>query len=139
MAQSATIKFVDGSAVASLTLDELKEQLLRYREQANRTGQQLDWSYGDAAFPYTIETKPDAEGRWFYLKGINPLYRYILFGVGQEEEDGSERHHVQVVLPDQATHGDKAKANEFCKYLGRHLKAQVQLFNGRIMYFNPRK
>jgi len=140
MAQNAYIKFVEGSAVASLTLDELKEHLQRYREQTIRTGQQLSWGYGEVAFPYTIENHPDADGRWFYLKGTSPLYRAIAFGVDREEtEDGQQRHYVQVVLPDNATHGDKAKGNEFCKYLGRHYKAEVHLFNGRIMYFNPRK
>jgi hypothetical protein len=139
MAQSAHIYFVDGSAASSLTLDELKGWLERYKEQTQLTGQQLGWDYADSAFPYTIETKPEGEGKWFYLKATDPLYKYILFGVGSKDEDGTERHFVQVVLPDDATHGDKAKGNEFCKYLGRHLKARVHLFNGRTMYFNPRK
>lgn len=139
MGQSAYIIFVDGSAVSSMTLDEVKQFLQRYKEQVELTGRQLDWQYGEAAFPYTIESKPEAEGKWFYLKGTNSLYKYIVFGVGSKEEDGVDRHYVRVVLPDDATHGDKGKANEFCKYMARHLKAKLQLFNGRIMYFNPRK
>ncbi|WP_199617746.1 DUF1885 family protein [Paenibacillus alkalitolerans] len=139
MSQSAFLYFVEGSAVPSLTLDELKQHLSRYREQVGQTGKQLDWNYADAAFPYTVEEKPEGDGVWFYLKGMNDLYKYIVFGVGKQEKDGVERHFVQIVLPDGSTHGDKAKANEFCKYLGRHLKAETHLFNGRIMYFNPRK
>lgn len=139
MAQSAYIKFVEGSAVASLTLDELKNSLEHYREQLTLTGKQLDWEYDDAGFPYTIETKPEAEGKWFYLKGKNPLYKYILMGVGTEASNDSQQHYVQVVLPDDSTNGDKAKGNEFCKYLGRLWKAELHLFNGRTMFFNPRK
>ncbi|ALS21484.1 MULTISPECIES: DUF1885 family protein [Paenibacillus] len=139
MAQSAYIKFVEGSAVSSLTLDELKNQLMHYRDQLALTGRQLEWEYDDAGFPYTLETKPEAEGQWFYLKGKNPLYKYIVMGVGSETQAGTERHYVQVVLPDDCTHGDKAKGNEFCKYLAKLWKAELHLFNGRVMYFNPRK
>ncbi|MCM3337130.1 DUF1885 family protein [Paenibacillus sp. MER TA 81-3] len=138
MSQSATITFVDGSAVSSATLDELKEQLLHYRHQASLTGEQLSWDYADAAFPYTIEAKPGQEQLWFYLKGTSPLYRHIVFGVGTTKED-TPRHFVQVVLPDDATHGDKGKGNELCKYLAKTWKAELKLFNGRIMYYNPRK
>jgi hypothetical protein len=139
MAQSAYISFVDGSAVSSLTLDELQEHLLKYKEQTALTGKQLGWDYADVAFPYTIESRPDSEGKWFYLQGTNELYKFIVFGVGSDTKEDVERHYVQVVLPDDSTHGDKAKGNEFCKYLARHLKAELHLFNGRTMYFNPRK
>lgn len=139
MSQSAYLYFVEGSAVPSLTLEELKQQLERYREQVSRTGQQLDWDYANAAFPYTIETKPESEGTWFYLKGKSDQYKYIVFGIGTSHTEETEKHYVQVVLPDGSTHGDKAKANELCKYLAKHLKAELHLFNGRIMYFNPRK
>lgn len=136
MSQSAFITFVDGSEVASITLDELKGQLLHYREQTQLTGEQLGWDYAEAAFPYTIETKPGQEQEWFYLKGSSPLYRHIVFGVGEKEDS---RRYVQMVLPDDATHGDKAKGNELCKYLAKKWKAELTLFNGRIMYYNPRK
>ncbi|CAG7604714.1 hypothetical protein PAESOLCIP111_00729 [Paenibacillus solanacearum] len=139
MAQSAYIKFVEGSAVPSLTLEELKNQLLHYKEQLALTGRQLGWEYDDAGFPYSIESKPGAEGLWFYLKGKYPQYKYIVMGVGTETNNETERHFVQVVLPDDATVGDKSKGNEYCKYLGKLWKAELHLFNGRIMYFNPRK
>lgn len=139
MGQSAYIYFVEGSAVVSLSLDELKEHLQLYREQTALTGRQLGWDYAEAAFPYTIETKSDSQGKWFFLKGKNPLYKYIVFGVGSKSDEEKERNFIQVVLPDDATQGDWAKGNEFCKYLARHLKAELQLFNGRTMYFNPRK
>lgn len=139
MGQSAYIKLVTGSTVPSLTLDELKEKLLHYRDQLSNTAKQLGWEYDEASFPYTIETKPEGADRWFYLKGANPLYKYIVFGVDSKQENDVEQHFVQIVLPDDATHGDKSKGNELCKYLGRQLKAELHLFNGRIMYFNPRK
>lgn len=139
MAQSAYIYLVDGSAASTLTLDELKEHLGRYREQTALTGKQLGWDYAASAFPYSVETKPEGQGKWFYLKGSNPLYKYILFGVGSKTEEEKEKPYIQVTLPDDATHGDKSKGNELCKYLARQLKAELHLFNGRTMYYNPRK
>lgn len=140
MSQSAYIKFVEGSAVPSLSLDELKDLLLKYKEQLALTGQQLGWEYEDKGFPYTIETKPEGEGKWFILKATNGYYKYILAGIGQEDrDDGNARHYVQITLPDGASSGDKSKANEFCKHLAVKLKAELHLFNGRVMYFNPRK
>lgn len=136
MSQQAYIKLVGTSVVQSVTLDDLKTQLNHYKEQLAQTGSQLDWSYADAAFPYSIEQKPDGEDQWFYLKGIDPLYRYIAIGI---ENETPETCTIQVILPKGSTIGDKAKGNEFCKYLGKIYKAEVQLFNGRIMYFNPRK
>lgn len=138
MSQSAYIKFVQGSSVDRLTLEDVRSQLLHYREQTALTGSQLDWDYAEAAFPYTIESKQD--DRWFYLKGINPLYKHIIFGPGETTSTaGQAVSCVQVVLPDEATHGDKAKANELCKYMAKQLKAELTMFNGRTIYYNPRK
>lgn len=139
MSQSAYIKFAESSAVPSVTLDELKDQLLHYKEQLSLTGKQLGWDYAETAFPYTIEQKPEGEGKWFYLKGTHSLYRYIVMGIGSEKTDDGEKSFVQVVLPEGSTVGDKAKGNEFCKYLGKTWKAEVHLFNGRVLYFNTRK
>jgi hypothetical protein len=139
MSQSAYIKLVPGSVISTLTVDELKQQLEAYKDQLAKTGAQLGWEYDEAGFPYTIESKPEGEGKWFYLKGKNALYRYLLLGVGSDEQDGEPRSYVQVTLPDDATHGDKAKANELCRHLARLWKAELHLFNGRVMYFNPRK
>lgn len=139
MSQSAYLSLVQGSAAAQITLEDVKQHLQHYREQTSLTGQQLDWNYADAAFPYTVETKPGEEDRWFYLKGRKPQYRYILFGTGVRAEGDRIVPYIQVVLPEQATHGDKSKANEYCKWLGKKLLAEVKLFNGRIIYYNPRK
>ncbi len=129
MAQSAYIHFVEGSAVASMTMDELKQQLLQFKEQLERTGKQLGWDYAEAGFPYTIETKPDSGGRWFYLKGTNSLYKYIVLGMADSQAaEGTGAREIQVVLPDGCTHGDKSKGNELCKYLARKNKAELKLF-----------
>ncbi|OGX60807.1 MAG: hypothetical protein A2189_04590 [Paenibacillus sp. RIFOXYA1_FULL_44_5] len=139
MVQNAYVKFVSGSTVTSMSLNEVKEQLVKYQEQTSLTGKQLDWDYKDSAFPYSIEDKPEAEGKWFYMKAQDPKYKHIVFGIGKEQIDEQETHYIQVALPEGSTYGDKGKANEFCKYLARQLKAELHLFNGRIMYFNPRK
>jgi hypothetical protein len=139
MSQSAYISLVQGSTVDQMTLDGVKEQLQQYIEQTELTGRQLGWDYADVAFPYGIEQKPDADGKWFYLKGKNPMYRHIVFGTGTRDGDGAGIPYIHVVLPEGSTHGDKSKANELCKWIGKRLQAEVKLFNGRILYFNPRK
>ncbi|MCC3372938.1 DUF1885 family protein [Cohnella sp. REN36] len=140
MSQSAYITLVQGSAVDQITLEDIKARLAHYREQTALTGEQLGWDYANAAFPYTMESKPGEEQRWFYLKGNQPSYKYIVIGYargGEPAEDPAPA--IQVVLPEGATHGDKAKANELCKWLGKQLLAEVRLFNGRTIYYNPRK
>lgn len=139
MSQSAYISLVQGSSVAEIDLNGVKEQLGHYKEQMTLTGQQLGWDYAEAAFPYRIETKPEAQDQWFYLKGITPQYRYIVVGTGSREEDGTTVPYIHLVLPNDSTHGDKAKANELCKWIGKQLQAEVRMFNGRTIYFNPRK
>jgi hypothetical protein len=139
MSQSAYISLVQGSAIAEIDLNGIKEQLNHYREQMTLTGKQLGWDYAEAAFPYSIENKPEAKDQWFYLKGINAQYRYIVVGTGHREEEGTTVPYIHVVLPDDSTHGDKSKANELCKWIGKQLQAEVKIFNGRTIYFNPRK
>lgn len=148
--QSAYIKLVEGSTQDTITLDDVKQKFERYIEQTGYTGQQLGWAYAEAAFPYTIEEKPEGEGKWFFLRGKDPhMYKGLVVGVGTEpvdtddegedESGATERHYIQVVLPDNSEPGDKSKGNEFCKYLAKQFQAELHLFNGRIMYFNPRK
>ncbi|GFR37555.1 hypothetical protein PRECH8_08510 [Insulibacter thermoxylanivorax] len=141
MGQSAYIELVQGSDHDSITLDDVVQVLERYRSQTALTGQQLDWNYAEMAFPYEIETRRDGEHEWLYLRGKHADYRAIFIGIGTKQEMEPEQAiaYIQVVLPDGATHGDKAKANELCRYIGRRLKAQVTMFNGRTMYFNTRK
>ncbi|WP_419761867.1 DUF1885 family protein [Caldalkalibacillus salinus] len=143
MGNSAYIRLVDASTAQKVTLQEVKDKMQRYVDMTTKTGQQLSWGYADAAFPYTIEEKPEGKDQWFYLKGKDDrLYKYVVIGVGSEslpEEEDKEQHYIQVVLPEGATHGDKGKANEFCKYLAKAFKAKLDLFNGRTMYYYPRK
>lgn len=144
MGNSAYIKLVKDSRVQEVTLNDVKNKLQHYIEMTKKTGKQLAWEYADAAFPYTLIEKPEAQGKWFYLKGNDPkLYKYIMFGVGKENVDSDgekrEQHYIQVVLPEGSTHGDKAKANEFCKYLAKEFQGELHLFNQRVMYYYPRK
>ncbi|KIL36204.1 hypothetical protein SD71_09660 [Cohnella kolymensis] len=139
MSQSAFISLMQGSTLSDIDLEGVKEQLHHYRDQVTLTGRQLGWDYAEAAFPYGIETKPEANDQWFYLKGSDPLYRHIVFGTGKLEEEGATVPYIQVVLPEGSTHGDKAKANELCKWIGKRLQARVKMFNGRTIYYNPRK
>jgi hypothetical protein len=142
LANSAYIKLVPESTARSITLDELKELFFYYKEITAKTGKQLSWQYSEAAFPYKLEQKNEGKDRWFYLKGENENYRYILAGVGSDklqEEETAGQHYIQIVLPEGSTHGDKGKANEFCKFLAKQLQGELQLFNGRTMYFYKRK
>jgi hypothetical protein len=138
--QSAYIYLVEGSTASEVTLDDVKAKLQRYVDMTKKTGQQLGWNYADAAFPYVMEERPEGKGSWFLLKGKDPkLYKTIIIGVGSKEENGQAKHYIQISLPESATHGDKNKANEFCRYLAREYKAELHLFNKRIQYFQPRK
>lgn len=141
MGKSAYIKLVKDSVVQQITLDDIREKLNHYINMTKKTGEQLSWQYASAAFPYTMIEKAEAKGHWFYLKGTDPkLYKYIIVGVGQEESaTGETTHYIQVVLPEDSTHGDKSKANEFCKYLAKEYKGELHLFNERVMYYYPRK
>ncbi|MBH5316820.1 DUF1885 family protein [Paenibacillus sp. GSMTC-2017] len=138
MSQSAYIKLVQGSTDQEITLQDVQNRLLHYQEQTSKTGTQLGWDYAGSAFPYTIESKGD--DRWFYLKGVNGSYKHIILGTGETTSvSGQEVRCIQVVLPDESTHGDKAKANELCKFIAKSLQAELTMFNGRTVYYNPRK
>lgn len=144
MSKNAYIKLVPSSAQQTITTEELKELFQYYKEITAKTGNQLDWNYDNAAFPYEIKEKEEGEGVWFYLQSEQDRYNAILIGVDRElakDKDVSDREqtYIQITLPETATAGDKGKANEFCKFMGKKLQGELHLFNGRIMYFYPRK
>ncbi|MFD2443361.1 DUF1885 family protein [Bacillus sp. CGMCC 1.16607] len=144
LASNAYIKLVPSSAKDTISTDELKDLFTYYKDITSKTGDQLSWMYTEAAFPYEIKEEPSGKGTWFYLYSHHERYKAILLGVDEENiqnEDGSTRTqtYIQVTLPEISTYGDKGKANEFCKFLAKKLQGELHLFNGRIMYFNPRK
>lgn len=112
-----------------LSLDVVKSLLTYYMDITSKTGEQLSWSYGNFAFPYTFVEKAES-GDWFYLKGKTDDFRTIVIGITNKK--------VQIVLPDHSTHGDKAKANELSKFLATKLKADLILFNGRKMLYTKK-
>ncbi|QNK54596.1 DUF1885 family protein [Paenibacillus sp. PAMC21692] len=138
MSQSAYIKLVEGSTAQDITLQDIRDTLAHYVSQTALTGEQLGWDYANAAFPYTEESAGD--DRWFYLKGTARPYKYMILGTSVTTSvAGSDVNCIQVVLPEGSTHGDKAKGNELCKYMAKKLKAELTMFNGRTIYYNPRK
>ncbi|GBF11090.1 DUF1885 family protein [Tepidibacillus infernus] len=141
MGKSAYVKLVNGSVQQEITIDQVKELLNKYIENTGKLAEQLDWEYHESAFPYTIQEKAEGDTKYLYLKAKDELYNYLIIGVGSEEVDGHTTQFIQVVLPDEdyRTPGDQAKGNEFSKYLAKKLKAELHLFNGRVLYYNPRK
>ncbi len=144
VAENAYIKLVPSSAKQTISIDEVKELFHYYKTITGKTGELLDWQYDSAAFPYEIKETAQGKDKWFYLHSNHERYNIMLIGVDREvvtNEEGAEREqeYIQVTLPEQATHGDKGKANEFCKFLAKKLKGELHLFNKRIMYFYPRK
>ncbi|PLR97441.1 DUF1885 family protein [Bacillus sp. T33-2] len=144
MSSNAYIKLVPASAKQSVSTDELKELFTYYKNITSKTGDQVKWQYEESAFPYEIKETEEGKGLWFYLESNNDRYEAILVGVDFEqihEDDGSvrEQPYIQITLPETATVGDKGKANEFCKFLGKKLQGELHLFNGRVMYYYPRK
>jgi hypothetical protein len=144
VADNSYIKLVPSSVKQSVTIDEVKDLFHYYKDITGKTGKQTDWDYENSAFPYEIKETSESMGKWFYLHSEHERYKAILVGVDQESlqnEDGTEREqtYIQITLPDQSTFGDKGKANEFCKFLAKKLQGELHLFNGRIMYYYPRK
>lgn len=144
MAINAYIKLRTSSLKQTITIEEVKELFLYYKEITGKTGDQLDWEFSDAAFPYEIKEQEEGKGKWFYLAGNQERYFAIMVGVDQEtikdeNGEGREQTYIQITLPEGATYGDKGKANEYCKFLARKLQGELHLFNGRIMYYYPRK
>ncbi|MDN9012208.1 DUF1885 family protein [Brevibacillus laterosporus] len=138
--QSAYVYLVDGSIASTVTLEDVKTFLQKYRNKTSKTGQQLDWNYTDASFPYHIEEPAEGKDTFFILKGKDQnLYKYVIIGVGTRLKDNQERAFIQVSIPDTATQNDKSKGNEYSRYLAREVKGELHLFNGRIQYFQPRK
>ncbi|MCM3178419.1 DUF1885 family protein [Cytobacillus horneckiae] len=144
MTANAYIKLVPSSEAENIPTEMIKEYFHYYKEITAKTGNQVNWSYDEAAFPYKIEEQPDAKGSWFYLRSDEDRYNLIMLGIDKEvihDENGTDKlqSFIQITLPETATFGDKGKANEFCKFLAKKLKAELHLFNGRVMYFYPRK
>jgi hypothetical protein len=139
MAKSAWIYLVEESTQQTITLDDVKAALERYVEMTARTGKQLGWAYADAAFPYEIAEQEEDGRRFLLLKGKDPhLYQYLLLGVNSPSAE-RKAPHIQLVLPTGSTHGDVAKANEFSRYLAKTFQGELHSFNGRVMYYYPRK
>lgn len=144
MAINAYIKLVPSSLKQTITIDEVKDLFLYYKEITSKTGEELDYHYENDAFPFEIKETDEGKGKWFYLSGVRERYFAILVGVDKEtlqNENGeeSEQTYIQVTLPEESTYGDKGKANEFCKFLAKKLQGELHLFNGRTMYYYPRK
>ena len=142
MSSSAYIRLVPESNKESITIQEVKDLLTYYQEITTKSGAQLEWEYNESAFPYDIKD-PKEGSDFFGLVSKNERYKNILIGVSSEEvtHNGESVHlpYIQISLPENASYGDKGKANEFSKFLATKLKGKLELFNGRIMYFYDRK
>ncbi|MCH5584004.1 DUF1885 family protein [Shimazuella sp. AN120528] len=119
----------------TIELADVQNTLNYYREMTRNTGKQLAWDYEAAAFPYTMEEKETDGTKYLLLTGNDPhLNNHIVIGVGQKED--TQQYYVQIVLPEDATHHDVAKGNEYAKFIAKQLKGELQLFNGRIMAYS---
>ncbi|MDF2902713.1 MAG: hypothetical protein K0S25_351 [Bacillus sp. (in: firmicutes)] len=144
MTQSAYIKLVPASVKQNVTTDDIKSYFNYYKDITAKTGDLIDWKYDGSAFPYEIKEQENSQGKWFYLFSSKDRYHTILIGIDQEfirNETGTETEqtYIQITLTENSTVGDKGKANEFCKFLAKKLQGELHLFNGRVMYFYPRK
>ncbi|CUA78983.1 DUF1885 family protein [Anoxybacillus suryakundensis] len=126
MAYTATIELVSASTWETVTLEQCKQLLEQFRDIARKTGEQLAWDYAQSAFPYDIVTKEDR----IVLVGKDARYHMIECRIHERA--------VEFVLPKRATHGDKGKANELCKFFAKQMAGKLHLFNGRVMYYYKR-
>lgn len=129
--QDAFIKLVPNSKQQSISLDDVKQLFHYYKTITTQTGQQLGFSYANTAFPYEMVDTSDTT---LCLNSNHERYHSIYVGIGIE----NEQSFIQITLPSTATFGDKGKANEFCRFLAKKLEGELQLFNGRTMYFYKR-
>jgi hypothetical protein len=129
--QDAFIKLVPKSKQQSISLDDVKKLFHYYKTITAQTGQQIGFTYSNNAFPYEMV---DTSETTLCLKSNHERYHSIYVGIGIE----NEQPFVQITLPHSATFGDKGKANEFCRFLAKKLEGELQLFNGRTMYFYKR-
>ncbi|MCP1124880.1 DUF1885 family protein [Bacillus sp. 3103sda1] len=129
--QDAFIKLVPKSKQQSISLEDVKQLFHYYKTITAQTGQQIGFTYSSTAFPYEMVDTSDTT---LYLKSNHERYHSIYVGIGIE----NEQSFVQITLPPSATFGDKGKANEFCRFLAKKLEGELQLFNGRTMYFYKR-
>ncbi|MBE2939849.1 DUF1885 family protein [Anoxybacillus flavithermus] len=126
MAYTATIELVPASTWETVTLEQCKQLLEQFRDIARKTGEQLGWDYEQYAFPYDIVINEDR----IILVGKDARYHMIECHIHERA--------VEFALPKQATHGDKGKANELCKFFAKRMAGKLHLFNGRVMYYYKR-
>lgn len=140
----AYIKLVPASVKQTMTIDELKEMLEYYKEITIKTGEQLNWPYGQAAFPYEMRDETSDNKHQLYLAARQDRYHSILLSIDKEQPLAADANEapqtiIQLALTNQSTYGDKGKANELGKFLANKLQGELHLFNGRIMYYYKRK
>ena len=129
--QHAFITLVPKSNQHSVSTDDIKQLFFFFLTVTSQTGVQINYAYTNTTFPYEIL---DTSATTLKLQSSHDRYDSIYFGVGIE----NEQSFIQISLPSNATFGDKGKANEFCRFLAKKLEGELQLFNGRIMYFYKR-
>lgn len=129
MPSDARVRLVEQSTQSSVSLKDIQELFNYYQNITEKTGEQLEWSYANNAFPYTIN---NIDNKYFILSSESEQYFKIYIGLEGEQT-------ILFRLPSSATHGDKGKAVELSKFFAKKLQAELELFNGRKMYFYKRK
>ncbi|SDY62300.1 DUF1885 family protein [Thermoactinomyces sp. DSM 45892] len=137
MKKSTYIRLVKGSTQPDISLDEVHSLLDLYVSRMKKTGEQLDWDYASAAFPYKPIVREENGVSYLTLTPTDTeLYYGFWLGVGKEDDNTP---FIQIVLPTSATHGDVGKANEYAKFLAKELKGQLSLFNQSVLHNELKK
>lgn len=144
VSNQAYIKLVPSSVKQTITIDELREILEYYKEITGKTGEQLNWQYNEAAFPYEIKEEIVNHTKQLKLISNHERYHSITLSIKEKKAANSDENeaiqtYIQLTLTNRSTYGDKGKANEFCKFLANKFQGELHLFNGRIMYYYKRK
>ena len=145
MSSSTFIKLKDGSVQEDITIEDVKEMIDLYKQSTSHTAKQVAWDYQDRAFPYALKETNEGKGQWFYLYSEQKGYHLMAIGIDYEyitvpEEKSKQRiPYIEISLSKHSTNGDKSKANEFAKFLSKKLKAELHLFNGRIIHYHLKK
>ncbi|MCD7033958.1 DUF1885 family protein [Metabacillus sp. GX 13764] len=124
MLSYSAVKLSDTSVISKIRIEEAVSCLEYYREQTGKTGDQLQWHYRAAAFPYEMEINANT----IELRSSERGYSRIVLGI--DEKNDSLLH---IILPNDAAFADKGKANELAKFFAKTWKAEIILFNGRVI------
>ncbi|WP_181348969.1 DUF1885 family protein [Thalassobacillus sp. CUG 92003] len=134
--EKQAVLYVNKSKIEDSLEVTLQRLLQDYESVKKKTGDQLGWAFEHRAFPYTIERISHDDHEGLLLQGKNKDYHQIELVTSTPS---TQQPLVYINLHEKATHGDLSKAIELAKFIAERICSKLQLFNGRVMTYQPVK